>query len=365
MSWLSFAFGLLTLGCAGDPTLYIAGSSTAPLGEVSGYMLSINATCGGKPFGGSGDPVPLVCPKVPHLAEVLEAVCDNDACAIDSVSPPDADGFIAVGLVGSQAGDTTLRVRVRGADGAELRNTLPLTFVAATGLHVVCDGTLAGQASMMRPEGQCGGHYPVVTDSSWRWRLAFSSAVGDLLAPSVTAKVSGDGDVTAALSGSNLVLQSGSSSGTVDVQISSRQFVKSVPVRVVSLADVVTGELQMVDHAVPNDGIDQDIVMLGPAPNTLWYGDSHHRMFDGDTGSVSIEPVLTLSDGSTVFGGAGLFVSDHPDVVRLFGISGGGTLMQQTSLQITVAGVGTATASATIGSAQVTWPIQVISRLGI
>jgi hypothetical protein len=365
LSWLSFAFALLTLGCAGDPTLYIAGPTTGPVGEVSGYMLSINAKCGGKPFGGPADPVPLVCPKVPHLAEVIEAACDNGACTIDSISPPDQDGFIAVGVVGSQSGDTTLRVRARGADGAELSSTLPVTFVVATGLHVVCDGTLIGQASMMRPAGQCGGHYPVFTDSSWRWRLAFTSAAGDLIALSVTANVSGDGSVTASLAGSNLVLRSSSSPGMVDVQVSSRQFMKSVPVRVVSPADVVMGELQIVSDAVPNDGIDQDITTLGPAPNTLWYGDSKHRIFDGDTGNMSIQPVLKLTDGSTAFGGGGLFVSDHPDVARLFGVSGGGTQLQQTSLQITVAGVGNATASATIGSAQLTWPIQVISRLGI
>jgi hypothetical protein len=256
-------------------------------------------------------------------------------------------------------------MRGRADDGAELSSAVPVTFVVATGLHVICAATLTTDGLMVNPAGQCGGHYPVFTDSVWQWKIVFASDAGNLGASSATTSVGGDGSVTGGVAGGYLTLQSGSSPGLGQVQISSRQFMESIPVRVVSPADVMAGELELVTDIYAHDGIEQDITTLGPAPNTLWYGDAHHRSFDGDAGNTNIVSRLTLTDGSAAFGGAGLFLSDHSDVLKLFGVSSGGSQLQLTALQLNPASVGTATGSANIGAAQVAWPIQVISRLGI
>jgi len=366
LGWLWLCFGLCAIasGCTGDPYLFIAGPSKAPVGEVVGFGLSTNAPCYTSPFGGPSDPANgFHCSRPSHLKEVLDVACDDGACTVENISPPDETGVIGVIVVGSQAGDTVLRARARTTDGTELSNTFPISFVVATDLRVLCDGTLTTAGLMIPPSGQCGGHYPVFTDSAWQWKLAFASPAGDLFASSVTANVVGGDAVTGSLAGVTLTLRSGSSPGMVEVQLSSRQFMKNIPVRVVSLADVVSGELQMVSDGSVNDGINQDIASLGPAPTTLWYGDRHYRLFDGDTGNISIRPLLTLADGSTVFGGGGLFVPDDPDLLSIYGLDGGGTQLQLTKVQPWIRGAGNTVVSATIGAAQITWPIQIVNRL--
>jgi hypothetical protein len=152
----------------------------------------------------------------------------------------------------------------------------------------------------------------------------------------------------------------GSTTGTAQVTISSPsslQSTKTVPVRVVSVNDVVSGELRLV---TPTDGIDQEIAQIGPAPSTLWYPTQNGLHFDGDApGALAIQSLLTLSDGTQVYGGGGLFASDHPDVCTTEPLAAAANLLQQTSVETDCLADGSATFAATVGAATITWPVMV------
>ena len=208
-------------------------------------------------------------------------------------------------VVGSVVGPTVLRVRAELDDGSQLSATTSVSFATPTGLHVACNAALVGGYPSGVPYGQCGGLYPVFTDSSWRWTWTFDSDAGPLPVYGPSIAVQGS---AVTYDGSSDSFQSGSADGTAEVVIASRLFAENVPVRVVSTADVVSGEARLVTFS---DGIEQPLAQVGPAPSTLWYPQEYGR-FEGDNGSVGIMPLLTLADGSQVYGGGGLFASDHP-----------------------------------------------------
>jgi hypothetical protein len=105
-----------------------------------------------------------------------------------------------------------------------------------------------------------------------------------------------------------------------------------------------------------SDGVEQPIAQLGPAPGTLWYPRQYGR-FQGDDDSVEIMSLLTLADGSQVYGGAGFYASDHPEVCTPGEFPANANPIQQTFLYPSCFSVGTATFSATVGAAAITWPV--------
>jgi hypothetical protein len=231
--------------------------------------------------------------------------------------------------------------------------TSPLSFVTATGLHLTCALAVYGDG-FMPPYGQCGGLYPVFTDSSWRWTVAFDTDQGLLGVADPSFSVQGN---TVTFDSASRSFQSGSTNGTAQVVISSREFTKTVPVRVVSTSDIVSGELRLVKRA---DGIEQEIAQIGPAPSTLWYPTRNGLAFDGDDpGGVAIQPLLTLSDGTQVYGGGGYFASDHPAVCTVGPLSAAANLVQQTTVSTDCRSDGSATFAATVGVATITWPVTV------
>jgi hypothetical protein len=281
---------------------------------------------------------------------VLTAACDDAACAVESVDAPEVNGTVAVNVVGSVVGPTVLRVRAQLDDGSEMSATSSVSFATPTGLHVACDTALVGGSPSGAPYGQCGGLYPVFTDSSWRWTLRLDSDAGPLPLYGPSISVQGSALTYDAASYS---FHSGSEDGTAEVAIASRLFAADVPVRVVSMADVVSGEARLVTLS---DGVEQPIAQLGPAPGTLWYPRQYGR-FQGDDDSVEIMSLLTLADGSQVYGGAGFYASDHPEVCTPGEFPANANPIQQTFLYPSCFSVGTATFSATVGAAAITWPV--------
>jgi len=350
---LLLALAILTNGCEGDVTLFIRGSDKAAVGELAAFDVMRNAQCGGK-FGGPSDPTGVfsVCPGLHGLKSLLDVACDGDACVVDSVDPPDAYGAIRVKIIGNTAGPAVLRIRAAVDDGSELSGTVSLSFVTATGLHVGCGAARAADQTAASPFGQCGGLYPVFTDAGWRWQISFDSDSGLLQTIDPLLSLKGD---TVTFDGAGGWFQSGSTTGTTQVTISSRQFTKTVPVRVTSVDDVVGGELRVV---TPTDGIEQEIAQLGPAPSTLWY--PGRNGLDGYTFTSRIMPLLTLSDGAQVYGGGGLFASDHPDVCSVASFPAGTDLMQETELEIDCKAVGSVTFAAPVGATTITWPVTVV-----
>jgi hypothetical protein len=272
---------------------------------------------------------------------------------VETIEPPDADGFIRANVVGSAPGPTTLRVRAAVDDGSQMSATFAVSFFTATGLHVTCDHADAGDQLLLPPFGQCGGLHPVFTNSSWRWIVMFDSDSGPLWVFNPSITLEGTGVTFDATTG---WLQSGAQSGTAQVTIASRQFTKIIPIRVVSLTDVASAELRLV---TPTDGIDQELTQVGPAPSTLWYPTQNGLRFAGDTGTAEIMPLLTLADGSQVYGGAGLFSTDHPEVCTVTALPAGANLVQQTEVQPDCRAVGSVTFVATVGPTSITWPVMV------
>ncbi len=346
------AIGLpIAVGGCGSESLWIDGPQTAPTGELALFRVTADLPCGGKVFGGPSDPTGdlMVCPSLHQVTKVLAATCDNDACVVESADASSTNGFFDLNVVGSVVGPTVLRVRAEVNDGSELSATTSVSFATPTGLHVACNAALVGGYPSGVPYGQCGGLYPVFTDSSWRWTFSFDSDAGPLPAgPAIAVQGS-----AITFDGSSYSFQSGSADGTAEVVISSRLFAENVPVRVVSTADVLRGEARLVTFS---DGIEQPIVQIGPAPSTLWYPPDYGR-FEGDDGSVGIMSLLTLADGSQVFGGGGLFASDHPEVCTLNENFYGSNLIQDPFLEPHCTATGSATFSATVGAASITWPV--------
>jgi len=281
---------------------------------------------------------------------VLDAACDDGACVVESVTGPGKYGDFDVNVIGSVVGPTVLRVRAELDDGSQLGATSAVTFATPTGLHVACDAALAGGYPSGAPYGQCGGLYPVFTDSSWRWTWTFDSDAGPL--PVYGASVAVQGSAVT-YDGATDSFQSGSADGTAEVVIASRLFTVDVPVRIVSLADVVSGEARLVTFS---DSLDQPLAEVGPAPTTLWDRQEYGR-FEGDDGSLGIMPLLTLADGSRVYGGGGLFASDHPEICTINELSNGGKAIQGTFLDPHCYMAGDVTFSATVGAAAIIWPV--------
>jgi hypothetical protein len=340
---------LLAAGCAGPPELDLRVQSLAAVGEPVPGSVSRTMACGGKVFGGPSDPTDACLAKYHQLTALLDASCDNDACTIENVSVAD-NGLISFTLVGNQPGPTTFHIRARVDDGSEMSDSVPLTLAVPTGLHVDCDPTVRDGVLMRSPDGQCGGAYPVFTGSSWRWNVSFESDAGPIAASGLSVEVQGGSNVTAQ---NQIDLQAGGATGAVDVVISSRQLTRTIPVRVVSPADVVAAELRLVTG---HGDIEQLLTDAGAVPDALWFPPKNGRQFDGDGDAVTIRPRLTLADGSVAYGGGGLFASDHPDVCRAVN---GGFLLQQSWINLETWGAGSAVLSATIGSAQVSWPVTV------
>jgi hypothetical protein len=340
-------------GCANPESLQVRGPDQAVVGELVTFYYSINPNCG-KVFGGPSDPTGALCPPSDSISKLVDATCDAGACVLDTAQPSSiSNGGLVLNLVGSTAGPTVLRVRVELTNGSQMTATSPLSFVIATGLHPTCALAVAGDG-FMPPFGQCGGLYPVFTGSSWKWTVVFDTDSGPLGVADPSFSVQGNAVTFDSASGS---FQSGSTDGTAQVVISSRQFTKTVPVRVVSMSDIVSGELRLVTRA---DGIEQQIAQIGPAPSTLWYPPQNGLAFDGDDpGVVAIQPLLTLSDGTQVYGGAGFLASDHPAVCTVGPLSAAANLVQQTTVRTECRSDGTATFAATVGVATITWPVTV------
>lgn len=339
-------------GCASPESLQVQGPDHAVVGELATFSFSIDPNCG--KFGGPSDPTGVICPPSHSISKLVDAACDAGACALDAVQPSTiSNGGLVLNVVGNTAGPTVLRVRVALNNGSEMSATSPLSFVAATGLHVSCALAVDGDG-FLPPYGQCGGLYPVFTGSRWKWIVAFDTEAGPLGVSAPSFTVQGNAIAFDSSSGS---FQSGSGAGTAQVVISSRQFTKTVPVRVVSMSDIVGGELRLVMRA---DGIEQEIAQIGPAPSTLWYPTRNALTFAGDDpGVVAIQPLLTLSDGTQVYGGGGLFASDHPDVCTVGPLAAGANLVQQTTVRTDCRSDGSATFAATVGGATITWPVTV------
>lgn len=344
---------LLTSGCDGTESLSIVGPDQAAVGELTTFYVSTDPGCG-KAFGGPSDPTGLLCPPTHGLATLVDASCDGGACSLESVdSQTESNNLITLHIVGNTAGATVLHVRAALTDGSQMSATSSVSFVTATGLHVSC-ALATGGPGLLPPRGQCGGMYPVFTSSSWQWTITFDSASGPLAVDDPSVAVQGD---SVAFDSASSSFQSGSTTGLTQVVISSRQFTKTVPVRVVSVADVVSGELVAV---TPTDGIDEEIAQLGPAPSTLWYPTQNGLRFGGDApGTVALQSLLTLSDGTQVYGGGGLFASDHPEVCTVGPFAAGANLLQQTSVQPECLADGSATFTATVGAATIAWPVTV------
>jgi hypothetical protein len=339
-------------GCDSTASLHVMGPDKAAVGEPAIFYVTTDPGCG-KAFGGSTDPTGDFCPPVGSLTSTVDAACDGSACTVESVELVSSNNVIVLHIVGNTAGPTVLRVRAALSDGSHLSTTFSVTFVTATGLHATC--AVAQKAEgITTPYGQCGGLYPVFTSSSWVWWVAFESDSG--LVTSFDTSVAVQGDAVAFDSASG-VFQSGSMTGTAQVTISSRQFTKTVPVRVVSMTDVVSGEVRLVTLT---DGIDQEIAQIGPAPSTLWYPTKAGLHFSGDApGTVGIVSLLTLSDGTQAYGGAGLFASDHPEICTMDPLSASANLLQQTVVFTDCKADGSATFSATVGAATINWPVTV------
>jgi hypothetical protein len=364
----------MAAGCGdGHATFEVQAPGLAAVGEPAPVTLVNQGPCyGGKVFGGPSDPtgVTLTCPKVPQLTELLEAGCDDDACAIETTSPGATPGWIQLTIVGQRAGDTVLRVRARTDDGGEVQGTAAVTFADATGLVVRCAPTLSADGIMLPPAGQCGGHYAVFTGSSWAWKVALQTTAGEIGLVELTATVNGGDGVTAAVaSGSAAVtLTAGSASASVEVDLATRTVATAVPVRVAAPDEVVSGELRLVENADPGfgvegDGIAADIADAGPPPSTLWYLDLSDQLYAGDKQSgFTIRPLLALAGGGAVFGGGGLFTSTDPTAAELRPLDGGGTPLQQFWLDVNVHAARPVTFSATIGSAYVEWPVTIVNR---
>ncbi|HEY4395725.1 MAG TPA: hypothetical protein VGP64_16760, partial [Polyangia bacterium] len=259
----------------------------------------------------------------------------------------------SINLVGSVVGPTVLRLRARLDDGSEMSATSSIAFATPTGLHVTCSQALLGGYADGAPYGQCGGHSPVFTNSSWRWTFSFDSDAGPLPVynPSITVQGS-----AVTFDDTNDWFQSGATDGTAEVVIASRLFAEDVPVKVVLPADVVSGEVRLVTLS---DGIEQPIADLGPAP-TRWYP-IPHIPFDGDDGTQMILPRLTLADGTEAYGGGGLFTSDHPEICYFYANPQDqtGGFIQETALDPQCYRIGEVSFSAMIGAASITWPVTV------
>ena len=351
---LAICLTLAASGC-GSESLWLTGPTTGAVGELSVFNVSANLPCGGKVFGGPSDPTGdlMICPPFHKITKVVAASCDDGACTVESMDPPDASGFVSVNVVGSVVAQTTFRVRVQLDDGSEMSTSASVSFATPTGLHVTCYEAMMGGYVLGAPYGQCGGLYPVFTSSSWRWLFTFDSDAGPLTVykPSITIQGS-----AVAFDAASDWFQSGAADGTAAVLIASRLFRETVPVRVVSPAEVVSGEARLVTFS---DGIEQPIVELGPAPSALWYPTTNARRFEGDGDGAAISSRLTLTDGSQVYGGASFFTSDHPEICRLYTTYEGVQLIQETFLEPDCLAVGSATFSATIGAALISWPVTV------
>jgi len=339
--------------CGDSESLTIYGPATAAVGELAVYSAAAGLDCPKKVFGGPSDPTGafIICHPYHNLTKIVAATCDGDACAVESVDPPSATGDAALHVVGSVAGPTVLRVRAELDDGSQLNATASISFVTPTGLHASCD---VSEAGVPTPYGQCGGLYPVFANSYWKWIVSFETDAG--LVPAFDPSIGLQGS---AIEYDNTTgwFGAGPTDATTEVVISTRQLTETVPVRVVSPADVVSGEVRLVTLG---DGIEQEIAQIGPAPSTLWYPTKNGARFDGDVGGGGILPLLTLADGSQVYGGAGLFASDHPDVCTIE-FPTGANVIQQTLMSPYCTAVGTATFSATVGAASIAWPVTVAS----
>jgi hypothetical protein len=355
--WTLLAIGstLAASGC-GSENLYLNGPTTAAVGELTVFDVSADLPCGGKVFGGPSDPTGdlMICHPFHKITEVIAASCDDGACVVESIDPPDANGLVNVNVVGSVAGPTVLRVRARLDDGSELNATANVSFATPTGLHVACGAALVSGYAVGPPYGQCGGFSPVFTNTAWRWAFTFDSDAGPLPAydPSITIQGS-----AIAFDSTTDWFQAGPTIGTSEVVIASRLFSESVPVRVVSTAQVVGGEARLVTLS---DGLEQPITELGPAPSTLWYPSSYPQQFDGDGSTVSILAALTLADGSRAYGGAGFFTSDHPEICALYEPPEG-AYIQWTFLYPQTLATGNVTFSAMVGEASISWPVAVVA----
>jgi hypothetical protein len=358
---LALVCSIVLNGCDGSTSLLLEGPTEAAIGDPMTFYVVVDEVCNGKVFGGPSDPTGEFCSGGPKVTKLLDAACDDDACVVESIAAPDADGAVRLAVVGSAPGPTVLRVRAAIDDGSEMSATAALSFVTPTGLSVSCDPAQAGAQELGVPYGQCGGLYPVFTDSDFKWTISFQSDAGPI--PSFNPSVAVEGDALTFDSASGW-FHAGSTTGTAQVMISSSSsppLTKTVPVRVASANDVVSGELRLV---TPTDGIDQAIAQIGPAPSTLWFPSQGGRHFDGEAAGGVIQVLLMLSDGTQAYGGGGLFASDHPEVCTLAASPPGANLLQQTSVHTDCLADGSATFTATVGAATIAWPVTVVPPPG-
>src|SRR4029077_21210766 len=122
--------------------------------------------------------------------------------------------------------------------------------------HAACYQAQEGGYVLGTPFGQCGGFYPVFANTDWRWALTFDSDAGPLpvYKPSITIQGS-----AVTFDDVNDWFQAGSANGTAEVAIASRLYSEAIPVKVISPAEVVSGEARLV---MLSDGVEQAIVEL-------------------------------------------------------------------------------------------------------
>src|SRR5205814_10021922 len=105
---LAICFTHAATGC-GSETLWLNGPATAAVGELTVFSVSADLPCGGKVFGGPSDPTGdlQICRPFHKITKVVAASCDDGACVVESIDPPDANGLVSVNVVGSVVGPTT------------------------------------------------------------------------------------------------------------------------------------------------------------------------------------------------------------------------------------------------------------------
>src|SRR5690349_5314148 len=102
---LAICSTLAAAGC-GSERLWLPGPATAAVGELTLFSVSADLPCGGKIFGGPSDPTGdlQICRPFHKITKVVDASCEGDGCVIESIDPPNDNGFTYLNVVGNADG---------------------------------------------------------------------------------------------------------------------------------------------------------------------------------------------------------------------------------------------------------------------
>ena len=338
----------LAVGACGSERLFVEGPPTAAIGELTIFAVSADLPCGGKVFGGPSDPTGdlMVAPTSTRSRRWSPRPATTvPACRIHRQPGYERKRRRPRGRQHRGTGDGP-RASPVGRRFRDERDD-SVSFATPTGLHVACGWALVGGFESGLPYGQCGGLYPVFTDSSWE-DLDLDSEAGPLPVYAVDRRPGERRRV--------------------------RQLELLVSVRIVGRDGGGADRVAAVRRGRPGScgfdgrrrerrGPPRHVLrrrraadrQIGPAPSTLWA--PPNWAVPGRWQLRAIMSLLTLADGSQVYGGAGLFTFDHPEICSPGGSSLGGNLLQQTFLNPHCSTAGSATFSATVGAASITWPV--------